>query len=188
MNENLPLSYRETVENTTVEDLRKMYEDALRKSNFKDFEVQKEDNKLHHKAIWGKKRGPEKKHLLTFDAMKEEMQRFCAEASFEQVGHDVSFSLEIIPWMESEDEPEEFGQTQSRVERDYDEIYARLRLEEILSAMPGVGMEPDDILYAPHYDDLPKEEKLRKLEQRFQDGKMSKEMYEKIKEWIEAGN
>jgi hypothetical protein len=188
MKESLPLSYRETVENTTVEDLLKMYEDALSKSDFKDFEVQKEDNKLHHKAIWGKKRGPEKKHLLTFDAMKEEMQRFCAEASFEQIGKDVRFTVEVIPWMESEDKPEEFGKTQSRLERDFDEIYARLRLEEILSAIPGVGMEPDDILYAPHYEDLSKEEKLGKLEQRFQDGKMSKEMYEKIKEWIEAGN
>lgn len=188
MKESLPLSYIETVENTSLEDILILYEDALRRCNFGQFETKKREDGLHHKAIWGKKGGREKKRFLTFDAMKEEKQRFCAEASFEQIGNDVRFKVEVIPWMESEDKPEEFGKTQSRIERDFDEIFARLRLEEILSAMPGVGMEPDDILYAPHYDDLPKEEKLRKLEQRFQDGKMSKEMYEKIKKWIEAGN
>lgn len=188
MNGSLPLSYIETVENTTVDNLLKLYEDALMRCNFMHFEVEKAGGKIHHKAIWGKEQPKERKRLITQDAIREEMQRFCANASFEQLASDVRFTIEVIPWMESEDKPEEFGKTQGRRERAYDEIYARLRLEEILSAMPGVGTEPDDILYAPHYDELPREEKLRKLEQRFQDGKMSKEMYEKIKEWIEAGN
>jgi hypothetical protein len=186
MKESLPLSYVETVENTIVEDLIRMYENALDKSGFKDFEAQRKDDVVHHKAIWGEERDKEKHRVLTFDAMRENKQRFCAQALFEQIDNDVRFTIEVIPWMESEDKPEIAGVTQSSTERNYDEIYARLRLEEILSAMTGVGEEPDDILYAPHYDKLPKEEKLKKLEQRFQDGKMSKEMYEKIKEWIEA--
>ncbi|UCG70173.1 MAG: hypothetical protein JSV09_03920 [Thermoplasmata archaeon] len=188
MKESLPLSYVETVENTTIENLLTIYENALTKSEFKDFEVEEKAGKQNHKAIWGELKDRERKSLLTFEAMKEKSQRFCAKASLEQIGEDVRFTIEVIPWMETEDKPEEPGVTQSATERTYDEIYARLRLEEILSAMPGVGEEPDDILYAPHYDDLPKQEKLRKLEQRFRDGKMSKEMYEKIKEWIEAGN
>ena len=188
MKESLPLSYVETVENTIVEDLLRMYENALEKSDFKDFEVRRKDDVMHHKAIWGEERDKEKHRVFSFDAMRENKQRFCAQALFEQIGSDVRFTIEVIPWMESEDKPEVAGETQSATERIYDEIYARLRLEEILSAMPGVGEEPDDILYTPHYDDLPKQEKLSKLEQRFRDGKMSKEMYEKIKEWIEAGN
>ena len=188
MKESLPLSYKETVENITVDELKKLYEDALHRCNFRLFESQDEEGKVHHKAIWGKKQDSEGKSFFTKDAIREEMQRFCAQASLEQIGSDVRFTLEVIPWMESEDKPEVSGETQGRRERAFDEIYARLRLEELLSAMTGVGEEPDDILYAPHYDDLPKEEKLKKLDQRFQDGKMSPEMYEKIKKWIEAGN
>ena len=188
MKESLPLSYRETVENTTIDDLLKLYEDALKRCNFRHLEGQKREGRLYHKAIWGAKRDTERKRFITKDAIREAMQRFCAKASFEQIENDVRFTIEVMPWMESEDKPEVPGVTQGARERVYDEIYARFRLEEILSAMPGVGEDPDDILYAPHYDDLAKEDKLRKLEQRFQDGKMSKEMYEKIKEWIEAGN
>lgn len=188
MRESLPLSYRETIENTSMEELLKLYEVALRRCNFRYFETQKSEGKLHHKATWGKKRPTERKRFITRDAIREEMQRFCAKASFEQVGNDVRFIIEVIPWMESADKPEEFDKTQGLRERAYDEIYARQRLEEILSAMPGVGMEADDLLFAPHYEDLQREEKLRRLEQRFRDGKMSKEMYDSIREWIEAGN
>lgn len=188
MEEKLPLSHKETVDNKTVDELKKLYEEALQRCNFRHFEFQKEEGIIHHKAIWGRKQDSEGKSFFTKDAIREEMQRFCAQASFEQIEGNVRFTLEVIPWMESEDEPEEFGKSQGRRERAFDEIYARLRLEELLSAMPGVGQEPDDILYAPHYDNLPREEKLKKLDQRFLDGKMSPEMYEKIKKWIEAGN
>jgi hypothetical protein len=188
MEEKLLLSYEETVENTTVDELKSLYEDALQRCNFRHFEFQKEEGIIHHKAIWGRKQDSEGKSFFTKDAIREEMQRFCAQASFEQIEKDVRFTLEIIPWMESEDEPEEFRKSQGRREKTFDEIYARLRLEELLSAMPGVGDEPDDILYAPHYENLPREEKLKRLNQRFQDKKMSSEMYEKIKKWIEAGN
>jgi hypothetical protein len=188
MKERLQLSYDEIIENKAVEDLLKQYEEALHRCNFRQFETKSEEGKVHHKAIWGKKQDSEGKSFFTKDTIREEMQRFCAQASLEQMGRDVKFTLEVIPWMESEDKPEEPGETQGRREKAYDEIYARLRLEEILSAMPGLGTEPDDILYSPHYESLAKDEKLKKLEDRFLDGKISAEMYEKIKKWIEAGN
>lgn len=188
MKESLPLSYTETVENTTIEELFKMYEAALDKCDFTESESSRAGTKFHHKSIWGVEQETERKRIIGFEAIKEEMQRFCAQATFEQMGNDVRFELEIVPWMESADAPEVPGITQGERERIFDEIYARFKLEELLSAMPGVGTEPDDILYAPHYDNLPTDEKLIKLEQRFQDGKISKEVYEKIKEWIEAEN
>lgn len=184
----MPLSYVETVDNITKEELLAKYENALKKCNFRHMESKELEGKIHHKAMWGKKQDSERKRILTHDAIREEMQRFCAQATFEQKGSDVRFTLEVIPWMESEDMPEEFGVSQGRREKKFDEVYAHLRLEEILSAIPGLGMEPDDILYSPHYEDLPQKEKLEKLNQRYQDEKMSKEMYEKIKEWIEEGN
>jgi hypothetical protein len=188
MKENLPLSYVETVDNSTKEELLEKYESALKKCNFRHMEHKELEGKIYHKAIWGRKQDSERKGILTHDAIRDEMQRFCAQATFEQIGSDARFTLEIIPWMESEDKPEEFGISQGIREKRFDEIYARFRLEEILSAIPGVGMEPDDILYSSHYEDLPQEDKLKKLDQRYQDGKMSKEMYEKIKEWIKEGN
>jgi hypothetical protein len=188
MKENLPLSYKETVESTTIEGLLTLYKAALDQHDFKEKESIREDTKLRHKSIWGGKRDTEKTRLLSFDKIREKKQRFCAQATFEQMGNDVKFELEMVPWMESADAPEVPGVSQSKKEKKFDEIYARLKLEELLSAIPGIGTQPDDILYAPHYDDLPKEEKLKKLEARYRDGKVSKEVYEEIKIWIESGN
>jgi hypothetical protein len=84
MEESLSLSYVETVDNITQEELLSKYEEALKKCNFRHMESKELEGKIHHKAIWGKKQDTEKKRFITHDAIREDMQRFCAQATFEQ--------------------------------------------------------------------------------------------------------